>query len=151
MDKAAIRQRFESFLRSRGLRHTPQRDIILDTLLSTKRHVSAQELYDLIRPKHPGIGFATVARTLNLLVDADISWVVDFDDGVRRFDKHVDNVRHAHLICLGCQSCIELQSDELDRLKQQLAQAHHYALAYTKLEIFGRCPKCQAHAEDRNR
>ncbi len=46
--------RFEQFVIHEGLRHTEQRNQVLDVFLATERHVTVQELYDLVRKKHIG-------------------------------------------------------------------------------------------------
>ena len=55
---------FNDFAASKGLRSTRQRDVILDIFLSTHQHISVEELYLKIKSSNPGIGHATVYRTL---------------------------------------------------------------------------------------
>ena len=63
---------FRQFVAHQGLRHTEQRDHVLNVFLATERHVTVQELYDLVRKKHKGIGYATVARTVKLMCDSGV-------------------------------------------------------------------------------
>jgi Fur family transcriptional regulator, ferric uptake regulator len=60
------------FIRSKGLRHTPQREKILDIFLSTEKHVSVDELYKLVKKRYPGIGYVTVYRTMKLLSESGL-------------------------------------------------------------------------------
>ncbi len=53
-------ERLSEYLSGRGLKSTRQRDDILSIFLAAGRHVSAEELYLLVRKSHPGIGYATV-------------------------------------------------------------------------------------------
>jgi len=62
------KQKFAKFVAGRGLRHTKQRDLVVDAFLATERHVTVQELYDLVRKRRKGVGYATVARTANVRV-----------------------------------------------------------------------------------
>ena len=135
---------FNKFLKKKKLRSTGQRDIIIDAFLNTDEHVSAQELFDLVRKTNPEIGYATVSRTLNLMVEAGISWVVDFNDGVRRFDQKYGGVRHGHLVCTECGHCIEFTpSEELQKLKKELADRNGFELNYFRTDIFGLCKNCR--------
>ena len=59
--------KFEQFVVQQGLRRTEQREQVLDVFLATEKHVTVQELYDLVRNKHRRIGYATVARTVKLI------------------------------------------------------------------------------------
>jgi Fur family transcriptional regulator, ferric uptake regulator len=142
--------RFDSFLRGKGLRRTPQRDAILDAFLSTTRHVSAQELFDLVRQHDNSIGYATVARTLNLMVESGISWIVDFNDGVRRYDHKFGCMRHDHIICMECHNCVEVFDESLERIKRQLAERFGYTPKYAKLDIFGLCPTCRGRIHEKD-
>jgi len=53
----------DEFIEAKGLRHTSQREMVLNAFLSTERHVSIDELYKLVRKKDPRIGYTTVYRT----------------------------------------------------------------------------------------
>jgi hypothetical protein len=49
------KEKFAEFVASRGLRRTEQRDKVVDVFLATEKHVTVQELYDLIRTRHMGV------------------------------------------------------------------------------------------------
>ena len=62
-----------AFAASKGLRSTRQRDSILDVFLATRQHVSVEELYLKVKASNPGVGQATVYRTLKLFVEAGLA------------------------------------------------------------------------------
>lgn len=136
-------EQFDDYLKSKGLRQTEPRRKIVEIFFSTDKHVSAQELFDMTREKHPEIGYATVSRTLKLLVDSGISWVVDFGDGCKRFDHIFGCKRHDHIICTSCDHCVEVIDNDLEKLKKTIAEEYGYMAKYTKLDIFGLCPNCR--------
>ena len=136
------REIFEHFVQQKGLRHTDQRRSILDVFLSTERHVTVQELYDLVRKQHKGIGYATVARTIKLINESDLCRVVDFGDGIQRFEHKYGHEHHDHLICVLCGRFVEIYSGKLEKLQEQLVKKHGFSQEYHKLDIFGICPKC---------
>ena len=56
-------------LEARGFRLTAARRVILDTLVDSGDHLTADELTELVRRRSTGIGRMTVYRTLDLLCD----------------------------------------------------------------------------------
>ena len=137
------KDKFEEFLTSEGLRHTGQRQQILKVFLATEQHVTVEQLYNLVRSRYKGIGYATVARTVKLLDEAGIGRVVDFGDGVQRFEHKYGHEHHDHLICLKCGRFVEIYSKKLEKLQAEVVKEHHYVQEDHKLDIFGLCPQCQ--------
>ncbi|MHC4171372.1 MAG: Fur family transcriptional regulator [Planctomycetota bacterium] len=136
------RAKFDQFLRQKGLRRTKQRDELVSFFLRTERHVSTQELFDIVRKKHKDVGYATVARTLKLLTECGLCRVVDFGDGVQRFEHKYGHEHHDHLICTKCGKFVEIYSKKLEKLQVELVKKHAYVQEYHKLDIFGICPRC---------
>jgi Fur family ferric uptake transcriptional regulator len=61
---------FRRFLKSQDLKITRQREILLRRIFEREEHFSAESLED--RVKGDGISKATIYRTLQLLVDAEL-------------------------------------------------------------------------------
>ena len=98
------RKGFENLLREKGLKVTTQRLAVL-TVLSQKpdSHLTAEEIYDLVKLENPEIGLATVYRTIQLLLELKIIDRIHLDDGYVRYELgHVfedeDGHHHHHLI-----------------------------------------------------
>ena len=136
------KDKFERFVAEKGLRRTTQRRQVLDVFLSTERHLTVQELYELARKKYKGIGYATVARTIKLMSESGICREVDFGDGVQRFEHKYGHEHHDHLICVKCGRFVEIYSERLEKLQAQLVRRHGYVQEYHKLDIFGLCFRC---------
>ncbi len=62
------RAKFNRFLRQKGLRQTKQRDELVNVFLRTERHVSTQELFDIVRKKHKDVGYATMEHSWRYIV-----------------------------------------------------------------------------------
>ena len=77
---------FRSYLATQGLKSTRQREIILDEFLRAGAHLSTEELYLSLRSHHPGIGYATVHRTLKLFAECGIAEPRHFGDGQTRYE-----------------------------------------------------------------
>jgi len=136
------RAKFNKFLRQKCLRQTKQRDEIVKVFLRTERHLSTQELFDIVRKKDKDVGYATVARTLRLLAESGLCRMVNFGDGVQRFEHKYGHEHHDHLICTECGKFVEIYSKKLEKLQEELVTRHGYIQKYHKLDIFGICPRC---------
>lgn len=136
------KKKFELYVTRKGLRHTTQRQQVLDVFLSTEKHVNIQELYDLVRKKHKGIGYATVARTVKLMCQSGVCRQVDFGDGSLRFEHKFNHEHHDHLICLDCGMFEEIYSPKLEKIQDELVKKYGFVQEKHKLDIFGLCPKC---------
>jgi Fur family ferric uptake transcriptional regulator len=134
---------FSDFAASKGLRSTRQRDIILDIFLSTHQHVSVEELYLKIKSSNPGIGFATVYRTLKLFVEAGLAREVLLHDGQTRYEHVVAGEHHDHLVCTGCNTIIEFEDETIEKLQKEIAARHGFLIKSHKMEMYGLCSNCK--------
>jgi Fur family ferric uptake transcriptional regulator len=143
MKKNASHQLSE-YLAGQGLKSTNQRDAILKAFVDAGRHLSAEELYALIKRTQPGIGYATVYRTLKLLSEAGIAEERRFEDGFTRYEyKASDGGHHDHLICTRCGEIVEFENERIEALQGDVARKNGFQLKSHKLEIYGLCSKCQ--------
>ena len=72
-------------LRERELKLTPQRRATLDVLIENpSKHLSTEDIYELVKKKYPDIGLATIYRTLQLFDEFDIIKKLNFGDGCYR-------------------------------------------------------------------
>ena len=133
---------FIQFLGKKGLRLTKQRDKVVDVFLRIERHLSTQDLFDIVRKKDKNISYTTVVRTLKLLVESDICRTVDFGDGIERYEHKYGHEHHDHLICIKCGDFVEVYSKKLEKIQEELVKTLGYIQVYHKLDIFGLCSKC---------
>jgi len=133
---------FDGFIKSKGLRHTPQRNKILDVFLSSEKHVSVDDLYKLVKKQYPDIGYTTVYRTMKLLSESGLCEEIDFGDGVERFEHKYGHEHHDHLICIKCGRFIEVSSPEVEKIQEVMAKKHSFVTTKHKLDIFGICKGC---------
>jgi Fur family ferric uptake transcriptional regulator len=132
-----------SNLRPAGGKRSSKRDRILSIFLRQKGHVSADDLYDLVRRDDPGIGRATVYRTLQWMVGAGIARKVDFGEGRSRFEPAYRHPRHFHLICEICHRSSEFLSSDIEMLVEEIAEARQFTSVRTVVQIFGTCEECR--------
>lgn len=108
--------RIKKQLHSASYKLTPQREATVRVLLENEDdHLSAEDVYLLVKDKSPDIGLATVYRTLELLTELKVVDKINFGDGVSRYDLRQEGADHFHhhLICIECGTVDEIQEDLL--------------------------------------
>ncbi len=137
-----LKARWADFLRQRNLNTTQQRELIVDSFLRSHEHVSIDELLARVRKKHPRVGYATVYRTLRLLLDSGLASSRQFEDGQTRYE--VAGSHHDHLICVQCGLILEFENDEIERLQEKMAvDLGGFKVLRHKHELYCLCPKAQ--------
>ena len=133
---------FNAYAAKQGLRSTRQRDVILDVFLATRQHLSVEELFLKVKASHPGIGFATVYRTVKLLAEAGIARELTLKNGQVRYEHQLAGEHHDHLICTGCGSIVEFEDETIEKLQQEIAGRHGFSITSHRMDLFGLCPIC---------
>ncbi len=128
-----------AYLDEHNLKHTKQRDKILEAFLSATGHVTSEEIHQLLRAEHPNIGFTTVYRTMKLLVDANLAQERNFD-GVTRYET--EHEHHDHLICVRCGKIIEFECEPIEEAQARIADQYKFRLLRHRHELYGHCEDC---------
>lgn len=133
-------------LRQKEYKLTSRREMVLRVLLENEdKHLSAEEVYNLVKSKAPDMGLATVYRTLELFHEFDIIHAIDFGDGRKRYELGAglgQSHQHHHLICTHCGNIIEVNEDLLEELESRVARQHEFKITNHQLKIFGICKNC---------
>ncbi|MBZ5551969.1 MAG: transcriptional repressor [Acidobacteriia bacterium] len=134
---------FEEHLRTVGLKHSHQRDVILDEFLKHRTHLSVDDLYQMARQRDARIGFSTVFRTMKLLKDCGVAREVVLADGISRFERNYKYPHHDHLICTSCNKTVEFFVSEIEELQEQVARKYHFKMKHHVMVLYGLCRDCQ--------
>ena len=133
-------QAFYERLQEEGLKSTKQRDVIVERFFWLDKHISADELLEDVRVHQPRIGYATVYRTLKLLVELGFAVPKDFGDGQTRYDPiHNQDPQHDHLICVDCRKIIEFSDETLNERIQSIVDDMEYTIRRKKIELYAEC------------
>jgi len=138
-----LKEVFGEFLRKEGLKQTNQRELILDTFIETEKHLTAEEIYELVKNRNPKVGYATVYRTLKLLCRVGIARGINFSDGKMRYEHKYRHKHHDHLVCIKCGKSIGVFDTQLEQIQSKLADERGFIPAYHELNIFGVCKRCK--------
>jgi Fur family ferric uptake transcriptional regulator len=144
-DTGELKERWRAYIQDRRLNTTAQREAIVEQFLRTRDHISIDELLNKVRKRQPRVGYATVYRTLKLLVDSGLAVERQFGDGQARFEVVGDH--HDHLICVKCGLILEFEDDEIETLQDRIAQRlGSFTVLRHRHELYGLCPKAAGEA-----
>ncbi|GGZ24574.1 transcriptional repressor [Asticcacaulis endophyticus] len=115
---------------------TDQRRIVARVLSQATDHPDVEELYRRAAALDPHISLATVYRTVRLFEEAGVVERHDFGDGRSRYEQAGDD-HHDHLINIKTGQVIEFFDQEIETLKEALAQKLGFKLVGHKLELYG--------------
>jgi len=132
-----------SRLKPEGGKRSSKREQIVNVFLRQEGHLSADDLFDLIRKDDHRISRATVYRTLQWMVDAGIARKVDFGEGRFRFEHSYRQPRHFHLICKSCHRSFEFLSSDIEGLVEEVATARGFTPSQSVVQIYGTCEECR--------
>jgi len=144
-DTGELKERWRTYIQDKRLNVTAQREAIVEQFLRTRDHVSIDELLSKVRKRQPKVGYATVYRTLKLLVDSGLAVERQFGDGQARFEVVGDH--HDHLICVKCGLILEFEDDDIERLQDKIAERlGSFTVLRHRHELYGVCPKAAGNA-----
>ncbi len=119
-----------------GLKMTGQRKVVLKVLDESEDHPSVEDVYERAKKIDSSVSIATVYRTLGLLDEIGIVVRHEFQEGYARYE--LNSSHHHHLVDLETGKVIEFQSDEIEKIKQKIAEELGYDLIECRLELYGK-------------
>ena len=145
---AVEREEFKRLLKEKGLKITNQRLLVLEAIASCpEEHLTAEEIYELVKFSYPEIGLATVYRTIQLLNELHLIDRINFDDGFVRYEMgsahgHGQKHHHHHLICMKCSRVISFQDDLLEELEAKITATAGFRIVDHEVKLYGYCAEC---------
>lgn len=145
---AVDREQFKQLLKENGLKVTQQRLTVLEAVASCPdRHLTVEEIYELVKTGCPEIGLATVYRTIQLLYELHLIERINLDDGFVRYEigkAHGEDRKHHHhhLICTKCGKVISFQDDLLEELEDKISASCGFTVMDHEVKLYGCCEEC---------
>lgn len=124
-----------------ALKHSKQREAILQFLMTRKDHPTADTVYEYVRKDIPNISLGTVYRNLSLLADNNMILRLTCEGKIDHFDA--TTTPHYHFYCKQCTQVFDIDMPVIPNI-EECAREHFsgkiqgYNLMYT-----GLCEKCQ--------
>ena len=133
-------------LNDRGWRLTPQREKILNIFqnLPKGKHLSAEDLYNVLKAEEEKISLSTIYRTLKMMARLGILRELELAEGHKHYEINQPYPHHHHhMICVRCNKTIEFKNDSILKIGTKTSQKEGYHLLDCELTIHAICPPCQ--------
>jgi Fur family ferric uptake transcriptional regulator len=136
---------FRDAVSSRGLKFTRQREAIAKVMVSGDKHLSLDDILSIVRKDASSVGYATVYRTMKLMVECGLVLENKFANGQATYER-ADVEHHDHMICTKCGKIVEFEDDEIERKQEDLARALGFKVVGHRHEVYVEClePPCVA-------
>jgi Fur family peroxide stress response transcriptional regulator len=123
------------------LKVTPQRIAIYREIIKSRKHPSAEAMFQIVKKAFPSISFDTVNRTLVTFAEIGIVDVVEGRGDPRRFDP--DTTAHHHFYCERCGEITDFKNDAYDELEIPKNLQQKYTVLSKRVVLKGICAKCK--------
>jgi len=139
-DVEAERSQLKETLHRRGMRMTPQRQLVLDALVELE-HATPEQVHQQVQARTPTVNITTIYRTLELLEGLGIVRHTHLGHGAPTYSAHEHE--HVHLVCHQCGAVMELPTELMGSIAAELADRHGFTLDVSHLALSGICANCQ--------
>ncbi len=126
------------FLKERGLRITPQRTLILQTILTLKGHPTVEDIHRQI----PQISIATIYNNIKLFVSLRILKELPYGNGLSKYEL-ANQPNHYHILCESCGDIFDFNYPTLTQIEHVARKLTQYQIFSHQMEVYGLCPTCQ--------
>ncbi|MEM7385336.1 MAG: transcriptional repressor [Verrucomicrobiota bacterium] len=142
MELADVQEQFDAFIKTKGLRKTAQREVIVRAAFESKEHFNADELWERARKQDASTSRATVYRTLSLLVESGLLQEIDIGSEGKKvvYDPNfLDHPDHNHLICVDCDKVVEFEDQHITVLEDCISKRLGFSPSRKSIRIEAKC------------
>jgi Fur family ferric uptake transcriptional regulator len=115
---------------------------VLEVFLRTERHVTVQELVDLVHQQGASFELDFVKDTIELMCHYGFAKQNRFDNGEPRYEHLHLGQHHDHMICTKCRKIFEFQNPVMEQLQLKIAAENGFHMLQHKMELYGICRQC---------
>ena len=128
-------------LRERGLRLTPQRQLILEAVHELG-HATPEQVHHCVRERAAGVNITTVYRTLELLEELGLVTHTHLSHGSPTYHAAGED-QHVHLVCRTCGSVGEVDPAVMRPVTEWLRDQEGFRVDVGHVSLFGVCDACK--------
>jgi len=131
-----------SAVRGAAKRVTVAKRTVAEVLVTTNRHLTADEITTLVQEREPDVSPSTIYRILEEFESLKI--VVHAHLGQTAAVYHLAGAVHGHLTCEHCGATLEIPAAHFDALSKDLQRSYGFLLDRHHVAISGTCEQCQS-------
>lgn len=120
--------------------YSKQRELILKTVLENRIHPTADTVFSLLKPDHPGLSLATVYRNLKQLARQGLLLKIPVPNGADHFDGTLRP--HYHMICEECGQMVDIPPEYVPEFDAAVAEKTGLSIHSHTIVFYGLCPQC---------
>jgi Fe2+ or Zn2+ uptake regulation protein len=128
-----------------NFRNTKQRQAILEAIERHGGHLTADEVYQLVKRRFPRLSLGTVYRNLRVLAAQGAVRELDFGMAITYFEAARGS--HYHLICRVCGKISDAEMPierRLNAIAERAPDAGGFRIEEHRLDFIGVCAACQS-------
>ena len=136
------KQQFKKLFKQEHIDNFEDRFKVLEAFLQTEKHVTVDELVQLLKENGWVLDPDFVGETLRLMCRFGFAHKSRFDNGVILYEHLHLGQHHDHMICTKCRKILEFEEEQIEQLQIKIAAAHGFHILQHKMEIYGICADC---------
>jgi len=137
-----MEQRHAQALKDAGMKATPKRLAILDTLYAKSTYESPEELWKRLRDRFDRLGLPTVYRNLEELAASGVISKVIHPNRQLYYYFCPNREHHHHFVCLSCRTVADLPACGIEALEREVSQKIGGKVLSHILQLNGLCGVC---------
>ena len=133
-------------LREKGVRITETRKAVIDFIIQSHDHPSADRIYQALLPAFPNMSLATVYNNLKVLIDEGFVSELKVRNDTTTYYDFMGH-QHLNVICEKCGRIADMDLD-LPDVQQEAADQTGYQITKSQMVVYGICPDCVARQQE---
>lgn len=129
-----------SLLRTEGYRITPQRIAIIDYVLETKSHPTAEQIHKEILKNYPMTSLSTVYKTIELMKAKNLISETGSSDKTR---FGIVDCNQINLICNNCGRIESYTEKTIKEIEIRIKRKSQFEIQNARMEFLGLCKHCK--------
>ncbi|WP_426709371.1 Fur family transcriptional regulator [Cetobacterium sp. SF1] len=123
------------------MRFSKQREMILEFIINTDNHHTAEDIYASLKKDHPELSLGTVYRNLGKLAEIGAIRKVSLPNEIDRFDKNLEP--HGHLICSSCGKIVDINLKNIHGYLEGIEKDDDVLIHSANVTFHGLCSHCK--------
>lgn len=128
-------------LKDKGVKVTNQRLAIMEYIVKTESHPTAEEIYHAIRDQLPHISCSTVYNNLRCLKESGLIHELAYGKASSRYEWIMSP--HYHVVCKICGAMRNFNYPQLKEIEDFAQKSTGFTINRHLFEIYGTCSACQ--------
>ena len=137
--------RYRELCRAKGIPCTRQRLAILEAVLESPDHPTADAVHATVKRRIRGLSRTTVYRVMEELAEMGLVTKASHTGKAVRYDRRTD--LHHHLVCLRCNAIVDVSDDGLDAVHLPDTSRFGFEVTGFQVQLRGFCRACRGRSQ----